>query len=193
MEKVDGNGLIPLGLSDKLFQTAYHFRRFSQKHLLPLLSGQPKARPFAGSKLLPLGAIPEAIIEKWPSLPLKGARSIRTFTNSLPIDHKVGPVNVRGGTDAARSAFGTFMKHRFSSYKKNRNHPDEMAESGLSPYLHFGHISSHEIVKGILEQQQWSPKQCSDQAKGQREGWWGMDENAEAFLDQIITWRELGF
>ena len=193
MEEVDGNGLIPLQLPEKVFQAAYHFRRFSQKHLLPLLSGQPKARPFAGSKLLPLGAIPEAIIEKWPSLPLKGARSIRTFTNSLPIDHKVGPVNVRGGTDAARSAFGTFMKHRFSSYKKNRNHPDEMAESGLSPYLHFGHISSHEIVKGILEQQQWSPKQCSDQAKGQREGWWGMDENAEAFLDQIITWRELGF
>ena len=193
MEKVDSNGLLPLNLPEKTFQAAYHFRRFSQKHLLPLLNQQPKARPFAGSRLPPLGAIPEAVVERWPPLSLEESSSIRAFVNTLPIDHKVGLVNTRGGTGAARSAFGTFMENRFSSYKKNRNHPDEMAESGLSPYLHFGHISSHEIVKMILEQQRWSAEKCADQAKGQREGWWGMDENAEAFLDQIITWRELGF
>ena len=27
---------------------------------------------------------------------------------------------------------------------------------------------------------------------GSREGWWGVDENVEAFLDQLVTWRELG-
>ena len=30
-------------------------------------------------------------------------------------------------------------------------------------------------------------------ATGAREGWWGVGANAEAFLDQLITWRELGF
>ena len=30
-------------------------------------------------------------------------------------------------------------------------------------------------------------------ATGGREGWWGVGANAEAFLDQLITWRELGF
>jgi deoxyribodipyrimidine photo-lyase len=193
MEKVDGNGLIPLQLPEKVFQAAYHFRRFSQKHLLPLLSQPPKVRPFAGPKLKTLGAISPSVVERWPSLTLEGAPSFRTYLNALPIDHEVGPVEYRGGTGAARSAFRTFMENGFSSYKKNRNHPDLVAESGLSPYLHFGHIASHEIVKGILEQQRWSPEKCADQAKGQREGWWGMDENAEAFLDQIITWRELGF
>ena len=30
-------------------------------------------------------------------------------------------------------------------------------------------------------------------ATGAREGWWGVSANAEAYLDQLITWRELGF
>ncbi|MBK5100301.1 MAG: hypothetical protein JJE15_04825 [Desulfobacteraceae bacterium] len=193
MEQVDANGLLPLRLSDKVFQSAYHFRRFSQKHLLPLLNQQPKARPFAGLKLQALEAIPPAVARRWPSLPLDRTNRIRTFVNSLPIDHQVKPVKYRGGTRAARSALRTFLEKRLPSYKEDRNHPDEGAESGLSPYLHFGHISSHEIIKRILERQVWSPEQCSDQAIGQREGWWGMDEHSEAFLDQLITWRELGF
>jgi deoxyribodipyrimidine photo-lyase len=28
---------------------------------------------------------------------------------------------------------------------------------------------------------------------GRREGWWGASAEAEAFLDQLVTWRELGF
>ena len=30
-------------------------------------------------------------------------------------------------------------------------------------------------------------------ADGAREGWWGVSGPAEAFLDQLVTWRELGF
>ena len=26
-----------------------------------------------------------------------------------------------------------------------------------------------------------------------REGWWGLERSSEGFLDQLITWRELGF
>jgi deoxyribodipyrimidine photo-lyase len=28
---------------------------------------------------------------------------------------------------------------------------------------------------------------------GSRTGWWGVSEDAEAFLDQLVTWRELGY
>jgi deoxyribodipyrimidine photo-lyase len=28
---------------------------------------------------------------------------------------------------------------------------------------------------------------------GRREGWWKLSEDGEAFLDQLVTWRELGF
>ncbi len=30
-------------------------------------------------------------------------------------------------------------------------------------------------------------------ALGSRSGWWGVSSAAEAFLDQLVTWRELGF
>ena len=66
--------------------------------------------------------------------------------------------------------------------------------SGLSPYLHFGHISAHEIFHRILRKEDWRvEKSMEKKTDGRRSGWWGMDENAEAFLDQLITWRELGF
>ena len=30
-------------------------------------------------------------------------------------------------------------------------------------------------------------------ATGARQGWWGVGAATEAFLDQLVTWRELGF
>ena len=33
----------------------------------------------------------------------------------------------------------------------------------------------------------------SRKTAGKRSGWWGMSAAAEAFLDQLVTWRELGF
>jgi deoxyribodipyrimidine photo-lyase len=192
MEKVDANGILPLRLSDKVFQAAYHFRRFSQKHLLPLLNQPPKARPFAGLKIPVIETVPPAVARRWPSLPLNRMNRIRTLVESLPVDHHVKPVKYRGGTMAARSVLRTFMEKRLPSYKEDRNHPDKEAESNLSPYIHFGHISSHEITKKILRRRAWSPEQSSEKATGQREGWWGLEEHSEAFLDQLITWRELG-
>ncbi|MDH4282798.1 MAG: deoxyribodipyrimidine photolyase, partial [Myxococcales bacterium] len=32
-----------------------------------------------------------------------------------------------------------------------------------------------------------------EKVNGAREGWWGMSANAESFLDELVTWRELGF
>jgi len=192
MEKVDSNGLIPLGLSEKVFLSAYHFRRFAQKNLTWLLNQQPKPRPFTGRALSILSSLPRNITIKWPPLSEDDFRQTRSFLKNLPIDHSVGPVDYRGGTRSARSALKLFLERRLSSYKADRNHPDRKAESGLSPYLHFGHISAHEIVSRVLEKQAWSPDFLKQQAKGQREGWWGLEENTEAFLDQLITWRELG-
>jgi len=39
----------------------------------------------------------------------------------------------------------------------------------------------------------WSLGDFSHRADGRRSGWWRVGEDAEAFLDQLITWRELGF
>jgi deoxyribodipyrimidine photo-lyase len=76
---------------------------------------------------------------------------------------------------------------------QERNHPDAEATSGLSPYLHFGHLSAHEVLAAIAEREEWSPAKVSGPRSGKRTGWWGMSLAAEAFLDQLVTWRELGF
>jgi len=36
-------------------------------------------------------------------------------------------------------------------------------------------------------------EKLAEKPTGRREGWWNMSQGAEAFLDQLITWRELGF
>jgi deoxyribodipyrimidine photo-lyase len=193
MEKVDANGLIPLGLPEKVFVSAYHFRRFEQNHLPPLLNQKPKSRPFTGQDIPTISALPRHITKKWPPLSADHLKDVRSFVTGLPVDHRVKPVDYQGGPRAARSVLQSFLERKILSYKTDRNHPDREAESGLSPYLHFGHISSHEIVSSMLEKEGWSPHHLKAGAKGQREGWWGLDEHAEAFLDQIITWRELGY
>jgi deoxyribodipyrimidine photo-lyase len=80
-----------------------------------------------------------------------------------------------------------------SRYGEEHNSPDAGVTSGLSPYLHWGHISVHEIFRRVAETEGWAPGRLSAQADGRRSGWWGMGESAESFLDELITWRELGY
>ena len=67
------------------------------------------------------------------------------------------------------------------------------ATSGLSPYLHFGHISVHQVFTETMQQAGWTPDRISGKVNGSSNGWWGVEENAESFLDELITWREVGY
>lgn len=111
----------------------------------------------------------------------------------LPIDHGVGPVDLQGGAGAAEARLSSFVDSRLASYATERNRPELDATSGLSPYLHFGHVSAHEILACIADREGWTRDDLADDARGHRAGWWGMTESSEAFLDQLVTWRELGF
>jgi deoxyribodipyrimidine photo-lyase len=86
-----------------------------------------------------------------------------------------------------------FLEAGLPRYAEERNALVDEPTSRLSPYLHFGHLSTHEVVHALFAHAGWTPDRLSPTAKGQRQGWWNLDPNAEAFLDQIITWRELGF
>ena len=44
----------------------------------------------------------------------------------------------------------------------------------------------------VVRAETWVPESLGP-ATGSRAGWWGMGEGAESFLDELITWRELGF
>ena len=79
-------------------------------------------------------------------------------------------------------------------YDEKRNHPDEKKTSGLSPRLHYGKISEYEIVKAALEQQpkDWN-LECLTPNGGKNKGFFNGDTSIEGFLDEVITWREVGF
>jgi deoxyribodipyrimidine photo-lyase len=99
--------------------------------------------------------------------------------------------NHAGGSRAAAARLDGFIAHGLARYLE-RNHPDLDASSGLSPYLHFGHISVHEIVASVWEREAWDPARIAGAAAtGMRAGWWGVSAPSEAFLDELITWREL--
>jgi len=190
LEAVDSNGLLPVRVADRTFATAYAFRRFLQRELPAHLPEAPSPDPLdALSPRAPV-AIPPAILEQWPRANLKDPAALIA---SLPIDHQVGPAEVQGGASAGATRLSSFVDSRLASYATDRNRPDADATSGLSPYLHFGHVSAHEVFAGIAAREGWTRDDLAGDTKGHRAGWWGMTESSEAFLDQLVTWRELGF
>jgi deoxyribodipyrimidine photo-lyase len=118
----------------------------------------------------------------------------RTALSTLGIDHTVAPVlGKRGGHLEARRRWKEFFSDRLSDYHEKRNHPQERGASGLSPWLHFGHISVHGILHDIFTHHRWDVSLVNLPNDGRRQGWWGLTQPVEAFLDQIITWRDIGF
>lgn len=188
LEVVDGNGIFPVWEADKAYPTAYAFRRTLQRLLPAHVDEMPRARPFHRVHRANIEGwtLPAAIARRWPAVDLE-----RPALHELPIDHAVkrSPV-VTGGARAARACLADFVEHRLARYQE-RSHPDDDATSGLSPWLHFGHLSAHEVFAAVAAREEWSPASASGTANGSKEGFWGMSPEAEAFLDELITWREL--
>jgi deoxyribodipyrimidine photo-lyase len=191
LETVDSNGVIPLDTTDDAFATAYSFRRFLQKHVVEYLDQLPLADPI--QDLPSPAAVPDTITSRWPPLPSDISRSLSEYLATLPIDHSVPLAPIQGGSVAAGAALQEFLDSGLSGYADRRNRPDDDAGSGLSPFLHFGHLSSHEVVCELLSRSRWTPEDLVPPANGRRSGWWGLGDDAEGFLDQLLTWRELGF
>jgi deoxyribodipyrimidine photo-lyase len=193
LEQVDSNGVLPLRAAPEAFTTAHAFRRFLHKNLSRHLSCFPVPEPLGAFDLPSPTRLPEGILQRWPACDLDALGAHPHAMDDLPLDHTVSPVDARGGTDAAQERLDAFVRYRLRRYIECHNSPDDDATSGLSPYLHFGHISAHEVFDAVTRSEGWSIEKAGAGTVGAREGWWGMSPDAEAFLDQLITWREVGF
>ncbi len=192
VEVVDSNGLLPLRAATQTFPTALAFRSFLQKNLKPHLAEMPAADPLAGVRLPRLEKLPEDIARRWPAVSREFLDGELSALAALPIDHSVGVVETRGGSVAGRAAMREFLSRRLTRYEEDGNHPDVEARSGLSPYLHFGHVSAHEVFHELVSHElDWTIER--PKTNGGRRGWWGVAPHTEAFLDELITWRELGY
>jgi deoxyribodipyrimidine photo-lyase len=95
------------------------------------------------------------------------------ITRGWPLDTSVSPVSdLHGGTTEALRLLADFIEHGLPAYGDRRNRPEMNGTSRLSPYLHFGHISPLTVALAV------------DRADAPK-------ADKEAFLNQIITWREL--
>jgi len=156
---VDADVIVPSKLLEKAQYAAHIIRPRLQAHL----------RRF----LVPQNNIKAKVAWKKPA----GLQSLDPqfdITQSWPLDTSVGPVSgFRGGTKEALGRLAEFIKHGLPTYGANRNKPEVVGgTSRLSPYVHFGHLSSLTIALAVKN---------ADAATVEK----------EAFLNQLITWREL--
>ncbi len=191
LEAVDGNGLLPMRVGDKVFGRAFDFRRFLQKALPAHLADLPAGDPLRGFGQ-PAAELARGFAKRWPQASDELLAASAAALALLPIDHEVGAVELRGGAVAAGKALRTFLDDRLPRYGDERSHPDADCASGLSPYLHFGHLSAHQVFAGLAKHEDWQRSKIKPTTGGQR-GWLGMSETAEAFVDEFVTWRELGY
>ncbi|HEX5659245.1 MAG TPA: deoxyribodipyrimidine photolyase [Polyangiales bacterium] len=190
-EAIDGNGLLPLALAEgKSFYSAYIFRRFMQKHVANALEARPREDALLRLALPVLETLPA--MKRWPRIKERELADIAGTVSALPIDHDVSIVpSLVGGTPHARRALTQFLDARLCRYEQERSHPDSNVASGLSPYLHFGHLSVHEILAALADVESWDQRPRGIAKDGKRQGFWGLSGAAESFLDELVTFREL--
>lgn len=102
--------------------------------------------------------------------------NIPALVQCCEIDHSVRPSpEFRGGSAQAEQRLKKFLRHKLRRYSNERNEPSANATSGLSPYLHFGHISSLQTARAVRE---YAGKHKL---------------MADEFLEELIVRRELAF
>jgi deoxyribodipyrimidine photo-lyase len=162
---VDSSCVVPMNRIEKREYAAYTIR--------------PKIRRLLGEYLTPA----EFLRVEYPyrqSVPEfhteVEAGGIPALVASCEIDHRVPPsLDLRGGRRAAERQLRQFLEHKLHRYAREHNNPALQATSGLSPYLHFGQISSLEVALAVREHA----------ARHQI--------IAEEFLEELIVRRELAF
>src|SRR5688572_12348660 len=142
VEAVDSNGLIPLAAHGRVFTSARSFRAFVQRELRSHLREFPEEQPL---KALPrqTAVIDAGMLKRWPAA--SNLLERKATLEHLPIDHDVAPAAATGGERTARLRLARFVTSQLGRYAAEHNDPDSDCTSRLSPYLHFGHISAHEV------------------------------------------------
>jgi len=162
---VDASCIVPMCRLEKREYAAYTIRPKIQRLLTQYLKPAPclKANhPFRLARPKFHTSVSE---EKIPAL-----------VQECEIDHHVQPsLCFRGGSTQARKQLEEFLTKNLSRYANHRNEPTAHATSNLSPYLHFGQISSLEVA---LQARDFANKNSLISSE---------------FLEELIVRRELAF
>ncbi len=120
IEAVDANGILPMRAPEQEFATAVSFRRYLQRTLLESSPIRPAATPLTALSQTAAAVVPAEVNRVWPSRTdelISGAQGLHT----LPIDHRVPALEIRGGSRAAHAALRRFLKEGLSRYADDHN------------------------------------------------------------------------
>jgi deoxyribodipyrimidine photo-lyase len=164
-EVVDSSCIVPMNLLEKREYAAYTIR--------------PKIHRLLGQYLQPC---PEPRVRRrWQGPAPEGhfefrEEQIPAIVAECEIDHSVPPsICFRGSRTEAEARLQLFLEKNLRRYARERNQPAAHATSRMSPYLHFGRISSLEIALAVQAY-----------AREHR-------LIAEEYLEELIVRRELAF
>lgn len=104
------------------------------------------------------------------------AKNIAALVASCQIDHTIAPsLSFHGGQSEAERLLDHFLEQNLRVYAQGRNEPSRHVTSHMSPYLHFGMISSLDIALKVQD--------------------FAADHKlvATEYLEELIVRRELAF
>lgn len=151
---IDTHNIVPVWVaSDKQEYAAYTIRKKINSKLDEYLKDIPQAIKRENRNIIDNRESIELILNKY----------INKTTDLTGYQNKY-----KGGTNQAKNILNIFISSKLKNYDK-RNDPSLDYQSNLSPYLHFGNISSQFVVLEILKS----------------------NIQASSFLDEIIIRKEL--
>lgn len=161
---IDASCLVPMTLTDKVYDRAYKFRDATKKLREERLDRDFTRPDYHGEKAQYLDL----------ELPDFTNAQIASLIARTEPDPGLGPVpHTRGGMNAARARWTDFRDNRLKDYADARNDAAQPQQvSRMSPYLHFGHISAFQLAREA-------------RAAG--------GKGAEKFLDELLIWREMSW
>ena len=196
LEAVDSVGLLPLDAAPGPLPSAYVLRRRMQKNLPEWLEQTAKEQPFsayAGGR----ATLDPKIEARWPEATADELAPQARLESKIPLAYDVSISSWKGGTRPAWAMLQRFVEQQLLRYDDRRM--EASPASGLSMALHYGFLCPSTVLDAVLEAEGTNRSQLipalherAATSRGARAGWWQLSENAEMFLDQLVTWRELG-
>ena len=155
--EVDAHNIVPCRIaSDKQEFAAYTFRPKVNRFLDRFLE------PFPRLKKHPFGEALNKELVPWQGV-----------FRRLKMDRSVSNVEwIKPGERAGKAALKRFLESGLNRYEEDRNDPARNGQSGLSPWLHFGHLSAQRIALDVV-------------SSGLK------PEDVRGFLEELIVRREL--
>ncbi len=171
----DTHNIIPLWvLSDKQEFAAHTIRGKVHKKLVKWLIEPPK-------------------IKKHPYEYQKQIKNDWAKSNALiqKIEKNNSKIQIKSGEKFALEKLTEFLERKLENFAFSRNDPNSDVLSGLSPYLHFGQISSLRVALEAISYSGAEPLLFSQNKLAQSSGEPSIEDGLNTLLEEMIVRKEL--